>query len=60
MQSIFQGTDRKVDIHYDLIDAGIWICAPQVPPLFTDNFDYQTQADFIKGILINEEVLFIC
>ena len=31
----------------------------QVAPLFTDNFDYQTIDDFIKGILINEDVRFI-
>ena len=29
----------------------------QVPPLFTDNFDYQTKDDFVRGILINEEVI---
>jgi len=30
----------------------------QVAPLFTDNFDYQTLDDFIKGVLINEDVSF--
>jgi len=28
-----------------------------VAPLFTDNFDYQTIDDFIKGILINEDIM---
>ena len=28
----------------------------QVPQLFTDNFDYQTRDDFVRGILVNEEV----
>nr|CAB3241573.1 translation initiation factor eIF-2B subunit epsilon-like [Phallusia mammillata] len=55
--SIFENPLHKVEIRYDLIDSGIWICAPQVPTLFTDNFDYQTQLDFVKGILINEEFL---
>ena len=29
----------------------------QVPQLFTDNFDYQTKDDFVRGIIINEEVI---
>lgn len=29
----------------------------QVAELFTDNFDYQTRDDFVRGILVNEEVL---
>lgn len=33
---------------------------PQVAELFTDNFDYQTRDDFVRGILVNEEVLFAC
>lgn len=32
----------------------------QVAELFTDNFDYQTRDDFVRGILVNEEVLFSC
>ena len=28
----------------------------KVPQLFTDNFDYQTKDDFVRGIIINEEV----
>lgn len=24
--------------------------------LFTDNFDYQTRNDFVRGMLVNEEV----
>lgn len=24
--------------------------------LFTDNFDYQTRDDFVRGLLVNEEV----
>ena len=24
--------------------------------MFTDNFDYQTRDDFVRGILVNEEV----
>ena len=28
----------------------------QVAELYTDNFDYQTRDDFVRGILVNEEV----
>uniref|UniRef100_H2ZHD7 W2 domain-containing protein n=1 Tax=Ciona savignyi TaxID=51511 RepID=H2ZHD7_CIOSA len=55
--SIFQGPGSRVELRYDLIDTGISVCSPQVPQLFTDNFDYQTQYDLVKGVLINEEFL---
>ncbi|KAH9519871.1 Translation initiation factor eIF-2B subunit epsilon [Bulinus truncatus] len=43
--------------HNDLMDCQISICSPVVPTLFTDNFDYQTRENFVKGILINEEIM---
>lgn len=33
------------------------ICSPAVPPLFSDNFDFQTRDDFVRGLLMNEEIL---
>ncbi|KAJ8297595.1 hypothetical protein KUTeg_024126 [Tegillarca granosa] len=48
---------QDVDIRYDLLDCQISICSPQVPQIFTDDFDYQTRDDFVKGILINEEIM---
>lgn len=33
------------------------VCSPAVPPLFSDNFDFQTRDDFVRGLLINEEIL---
>lgn len=57
LKSFIQNDFAKFDIRYDLADVGIAICSPQVSQLFTDNFDYQTREDFIKGILINEEFL---
>jgi translation initiation factor eIF-2B subunit epsilon len=33
------------------------ICSPSVPPLFSDNFDFQTRDDFVRGLLMNEEIL---
>jgi translation initiation factor eIF-2B subunit epsilon len=36
----------------DLIDCQIDICSVEVPPLFTENFDYQDiRKDFLTGIL---------
>uniref|UniRef100_A0A8C9UTM2 Translation initiation factor eIF2B subunit epsilon n=1 Tax=Spermophilus dauricus TaxID=99837 RepID=A0A8C9UTM2_SPEDA len=46
-----------VEIRYDLLDCHISICSPQVAQLFTDNFDYQTRDDFVRGLLVNEEIL---
>ncbi|KAI4462592.1 translation initiation factor eif-2b subunit epsilon [Holotrichia oblita] len=46
-----------VSIHHNLKDTHIAICSPSVLPLFSDNFDFQTRDDFIKGLLINEEIL---
>ncbi|XP_041358393.1 translation initiation factor eIF-2B subunit epsilon-like isoform X2 [Gigantopelta aegis] len=48
---------QDVEIRYDLMDCQICICTPLVPQLFTDNFDYQTRDDFVRGLLINEEIL---
>ncbi|PVD35029.1 hypothetical protein C0Q70_06310 [Pomacea canaliculata] len=44
-------------IHQDLMDCQLCVCTPAVPPLFTDNFDYSSLDDFVRGILINEEIL---
>nr|KAF6381820.1 eukaryotic translation initiation factor 2B subunit epsilon [Pipistrellus kuhlii] len=54
--SLFQGSGDGVEIRYDLLDCHISICSPQVAQLFTDNFDYQTRDDFVRGLLVNEEV----
>ncbi|KFM76255.1 Translation initiation factor eIF-2B subunit epsilon, partial [Stegodyphus mimosarum] len=53
---VFQEND-EVAIHYDLLDCHISICSPCVPPLFSDNFDYQNLDDFVKGLIVNEELL---
>ncbi|KAK3914817.1 Translation initiation factor eIF-2B subunit epsilon [Frankliniella fusca] len=47
----------SVDIYNDFVDTQISICSVSVLPLFSDNFDFQTREDFIKGLLINEEIL---
>lgn len=49
--------NEPVEIRRDLNETNIAICSTAVPPLFADNFDFQTKDDFIKGLLINEEIL---
>ncbi|XP_003382407.1 PREDICTED: translation initiation factor eIF-2B subunit epsilon-like [Amphimedon queenslandica] len=49
--------NEEIDIHYDVLDCHISVCSPNVPQLFSDNFDYQTRYHFIRGIIVNEEVL---
>jgi len=44
----------KVTISYEMVEAGVWICTPKVAEIFTDNFDYETADDFIKGVLSEE------
>lgn len=47
----------EIKLHHNLAETNIALCSPTVPPLFSDNFDFQTMDDFIHGILINEEIL---
>ncbi len=54
--TIFEENDQ-VAINYDVLDCHISICSPIVPQLFSDNFDYQSRYHFIRGIIVNEEVL---
>lgn len=53
---VFQQHTR-VTIYHDLLNTHIAICSPHVPPIFSDNFDYQTREDFVKGILEHEEIM---
>lgn len=49
--------NSEVEIRNDLIDPQIAICSPEVLSQFADNFDFATRDDFIRGLLINEEIL---
>ncbi|KAL3149193.1 hypothetical protein ABBQ32_002021 [Trebouxia sp. C0010 RCD-2024] len=41
----------------DLLNLHVYICAPEVLLLFSDNFDYQNvEQDFISGVLSEEEL----
>ncbi|ENN80818.1 hypothetical protein YQE_02767, partial [Dendroctonus ponderosae] len=46
-----------VSIRHDIRDTHITICSSSVLPLFIDNFDFQTKDDFVRGLLINEDIL---
>ncbi|KAE8230857.1 hypothetical protein CF326_g4136 [Tilletia indica] len=44
-----------IDVYTDLVDCGVDICSMDVPPLFSENFDYQhIRRDFIPGILTSD------
>lgn len=46
---------NTISLRNDLIDCHIDICAPDIPALFTENFDYNDiRKDFVKGILTSE------
>lgn len=47
----------EVNIMYNFMDTQVSVCSPAVPPLFSDNFDFQTLEDLVKGLIINEEIL---
>ncbi|XP_068604704.1 translation initiation factor eIF2B subunit epsilon [Brachionichthys hirsutus] len=55
--NIFRSESDEFEIRHDLLDCHISICSPQVAELFHDNFDYQTRDDFVRGLLVNEEIL---
>uniref|UniRef100_A0A4W3JK43 Translation initiation factor eIF2B subunit epsilon n=1 Tax=Callorhinchus milii TaxID=7868 RepID=A0A4W3JK43_CALMI len=55
--TMFHSGSDEIEIRHDLLDCHISICSPQVAELFTDNFDYQTRDDFVRGILVSEEIL---
>ncbi|KAI4492008.1 hypothetical protein M0802_010133 [Mischocyttarus mexicanus] len=48
--------NNEIDISTCFIDTHVYLCSPAVLVLFSDNFDYQTMEDFIKGVLMNEEI----
>ena len=46
----------EIQLSHNLLDPQIGICSPEVPMLFSDNFDWQTWSGFVKGVLDYEEV----
>ncbi|KMQ94476.1 translation initiation factor eif-2b subunit epsilon-like protein [Lasius niger] len=48
---------NEIELDTCYLDTHIYLCSPSVLPLFADNFDFQTMDDFIRGVLMNEEIL---
>ncbi|WFD29006.1 translation initiation factor eIF-2B epsilon subunit, GEF [Malassezia sp. CBS 17886] len=49
------GRGAELDVRNDLVDCGVDICSIDVPPLFTENFDYQSlRREFVQGILTSD------
>jgi len=47
---------KQIQHRNDLTEAQIYLCSPYVLHMFTDNFDYGTMLDFVRGVLVDEEV----
>uniref|UniRef100_A0A0V0J6X1 Translation initiation factor eIF2B subunit epsilon n=1 Tax=Schistocephalus solidus TaxID=70667 RepID=A0A0V0J6X1_SCHSO len=47
----------SLEIRSRLLDPKILLCSGHVPPLFQDNFDYDSMDDFVHGVLTNEEIM---
>ena len=49
-------SSQEVELHHDLLDPQIAICSSAALPLFSDNFDYETRDQFIRGLVMNQEI----
>ncbi|XP_035907121.1 translation initiation factor eIF-2B subunit epsilon-like [Anopheles stephensi] len=49
--------NRDVAVCHGLLDPQIAVCSHAALPLFADNFDFLSRDDFVRGVLINEEIL---
>uniref|UniRef100_A0A182PFE7 Translation initiation factor eIF2B subunit epsilon n=1 Tax=Anopheles epiroticus TaxID=199890 RepID=A0A182PFE7_9DIPT len=49
--------NRDVAVCHGLLDPQIAVCSQAALPLFADNFDFLSRDDFVRGVLINEEIL---
>ena len=47
---------KTIQHRNDLVEAGMYLCSPYVLHMFTDNFDYNTMGDFVRGVLDEQDV----
>lgn len=48
---------EEIEVNTCHLDTHIYLCSSSVLPLFADNFGFQTMGDFIRGVLMSEEIL---
>ncbi|XP_054730503.1 translation initiation factor eIF-2B subunit epsilon [Anastrepha obliqua] len=49
--------NSEVTLFHNIMDPQMAIGSPSMLSLFSDNFDFETRDDFVRGVLINEEIL---
>ncbi|VDM34051.1 unnamed protein product [Hydatigera taeniaeformis] len=57
--AVFAAAKMKnvVSIRSNLLDTHVLVCSSHIPPLFQDNFDYDSIDDLVNGIITNEEIM---
>ncbi|EUB59209.1 Translation initiation factor eIF-2B subunit epsilon [Echinococcus granulosus] len=58
-EAVFAAAKAKnvISIRSDLLDTRVLICSSHIPPLFQDNFDYDSVDDLVNGMITNEEIM---
>ncbi|XP_065573738.1 translation initiation factor eIF2B subunit epsilon-like isoform X2 [Artemia franciscana] len=46
-----------VKLRFDMINSGVYVCSPKIPPSFVENFDFHSIEDLIKHALMKDEVI---
>ncbi|VDK21343.1 unnamed protein product [Taenia asiatica] len=58
-EAVFAANKAKntISIRSNLLDTRVLICSSHIPPLFQDNFDYDSVDDLVNGMITNEEIM---
>ncbi|XP_065573885.1 uncharacterized protein LOC136035853 [Artemia franciscana] len=46
-----------VKLRFYMINSGVYICSPKIPPFFVENLDFYSIEDLVKHALIKDEVI---